>query len=184
MSEADTWWYGSRRWMNSPNPITFCCHATDSSRGAVWENGIWHGSADEAKLCWSIPPHSKKWHLLAFIDIWWVFLETKQCIWTQWGVGDFCTFQQWSQQQQDTSTGADFSECSMQALAYHWWKCIANGGACWKTVFCSWDFALLNSVIVLFVPAVVSLEINLRHYFQSKLCTVIPSHLLLTVLSK
>ena len=34
----------------------------------------------------------------------------------------------------------------------------ANGGDCWKIVFCSWEFALSNSVIVLFVSAVVSIE--------------------------
>ena len=26
-------------------PIAFCCHVTDCSRGAVWQNGVWHGSA-------------------------------------------------------------------------------------------------------------------------------------------
>ena len=33
------------------NSITFCCHETGGSRGAVWQNGVWHGSAYEAKLC-------------------------------------------------------------------------------------------------------------------------------------
>ena len=37
-----------------------------------------------------------------------------------------------------------------------------------KIVFCSWEFALSNSIIVLFV--IVSMEINSRHYFQSDLC--------------
>ena len=27
-----------------------------------------------------------------------------------------------------TSAGADFHECSMQALVHYWWKCIANSG--------------------------------------------------------
>ena len=36
-------------------------------------------------------------------------------------------------------------------------------------VFCSWEFALFNNVIVLFVSVVVSREINRRHYFQSNL---------------
>jgi len=31
---------------------------------------------------------------------------------------------------------------------------------CWKTVSCSWEFALSNSVIVLFVSVVVSMEMN------------------------
>ena len=29
-----------------------------------------------------------------------------------------------------TSTGADSYEHDMQALVYHWWKYIANGGDC------------------------------------------------------
>ena len=39
--------------------ITFCCHVTDDSRGAVWQNGVWHGSAYEAKVCNWIPPCGK-----------------------------------------------------------------------------------------------------------------------------
>ena len=31
--------------------VKFCCRATDDSRGAVWQNGVWHGSAYEAKVC-------------------------------------------------------------------------------------------------------------------------------------
>jgi len=34
-----------------------------------------------------------------------------------------------------------------------------------NTVFCSWEFTLSSSVTVLFVAAVVSMEINRRHYF-------------------
>ena len=43
--------------------IAFCCHATDSSREAVWQKGIW--SASEAKGCDWIPPFGK----MAPIDI-------------------------------------------------------------------------------------------------------------------
>ena len=38
--------------------IKFCCRATDDSRGAVWQNGIRHGSAYEAKVCDWIPAPS------------------------------------------------------------------------------------------------------------------------------
>ena len=34
-------------------------------------------------------------------------------------------------------------------------------------MFCSYEFALSNSVIVFFVSIVVSMEINRRHYFRS-----------------
>ena len=36
-----------------------------------------------------------------------------------------------------------------------------------KNVFCSWEFALSHSVIVLFVAAIISMEIIRRHYFRS-----------------
>ena len=45
--------------------IKFCCRATDDSRGAVWQNGVWHGSAYETKVCNWIPPCGKnctQWH--------------------------------------------------------------------------------------------------------------------------
>ena len=61
----------------------------------------------------------------------------------------------------------------MQVLVHHWWKYIANGGDCWKLVFCSWEFPLSNSVTVLFVSVVVSMEINRRHYFWNDLCTIV-----------
>ena len=48
-----------------------------------------------------------------------------------------------------------------------WWLC-------WKIRFCSWDFALSNSAIVLFVSLVVNRERNSSHYFQNILC--IPIH--------
>ena len=35
--------------------ITFCYHVTDSSKGAVWQSGVWHGSVYEAKVCHWIP---------------------------------------------------------------------------------------------------------------------------------
>ena len=38
---------------------------------------------------------------------------------------------------------------------------------CWKAVFCSWEFVLSSSVIVLFITDVNFLEINRRHNFWS-----------------
>ena len=51
--------------------ITCCCCVTDGSRGAVWQNSIWCGSADEAKVCSWIPPCGKNgthWHSLIFVE--------------------------------------------------------------------------------------------------------------------
>jgi len=52
--------------------ITVCCHETDGSRGEIWQNGIWNGSAYGAKVCHGIPPCKK----MAPIDIHWCFLNT------------------------------------------------------------------------------------------------------------
>ena len=52
---------------------------------------------------------------------------------------------------------------------------LIGGGYAEKIVFCSQEFALPNSIAVLFVSVVVSMEINRRHSFWSKLriCTVL-----------
>jgi len=48
---------------------------------------------------------------------------------------------------------------------YWWWLC-------WKIAFCSWEFTLSNSLIMLFVSVAVSMEINRRRYyiFNSEFC--------------
>ena len=67
--------------------IKFCYRATDDSRGAVWQNGVWHGSAYEAKVCNWIPPCRKKLHAMTFVNACWTFTETKQRMLAQWGGG-------------------------------------------------------------------------------------------------
>ena len=64
--------------------ITFCCHVTNGSREAFWQNGVWHGSMYEAKVCYWM---WKKLHPLIFTGTWWMFIETKQWMWAQWGSG-------------------------------------------------------------------------------------------------
>ena len=85
--------------------VTFFCCVTDGSRGTDWQNGIWHGSANGAKVCHWIPVcRKKKVHPLTFIDAFWAFMEITEWMWTQWGT----VFQQCWQQQWFTSTDADF----------------------------------------------------------------------------
>ena len=60
--------------------ITCCCHVADGSRGALWHDGVWHGSACGAKVCHWIPSCGKSgthWHS-------WMLTE---CLrrWAQWG---------------------------------------------------------------------------------------------------
>ena len=65
--------------------ITFCCCATDGSRGAVWQNIIWHRSIYGTQEWIWIPPCRKKWHPLTFINACWMSVESKQWIGAQWG---------------------------------------------------------------------------------------------------
>ena len=131
------------------------------------------GSLTERSLTWKYiwnkdvslnSSMGKKWYPLTFTDACWTFMETKQRMWAQWGVWN--TVKWWV-----TSTDADICKHGTQTLFHCWWKCIANGGDyVEKIVFCSWEFALSNSV-VLFAPVVVFREINRRQYFWRDLCT-------------
>ena len=68
-------------------PLHFVALWQYGSRGAVWQNGFWHGRAYKARISNWIPPYRKKWHLLTLIDDCWMFQETKQWMWAQWGGG-------------------------------------------------------------------------------------------------
>jgi len=156
--------------------ITFCWYVTDVGRGEVWQNGNWHESADEAKVCHWITPCKKNhkktknktngphWHSLTLVNIdgdqtvdvgtvrWWV---------VHFSSGDSRYFH-WCR----------FLRVQHAALVHCWWKCITEGsGLCWKIMFSSWESALWNSATVFFVAVVISMEINKRHYFWSDLFT-------------
>jgi len=52
--------------------MTCCCCVTDGSRGALWQNGAWHGSAGGAKRWNWIPPCRKNgpyWHSSTPVNI-------------------------------------------------------------------------------------------------------------------
>ena len=80
--------------------ITFCCCVTDGSRGAVQQNGVWHGSAYEEKVC-NLTEFlcAEK---IALIDILWCLLnisgdQTMDVSMVRWWV---VFFQQWWQQRE------------------------------------------------------------------------------------
>ena len=53
--------------------FTCCCCVTDSSRRAVWQNGGWHRSADEANMWHWISPCRQNgtcWHSLMLAECW------------------------------------------------------------------------------------------------------------------
>jgi len=49
-------------------PVIFCCHVTDSSRGAVWQNSVWNGSVYEAKVCVSSHSVGCEWGVNLFLS--------------------------------------------------------------------------------------------------------------------
>ena len=66
-----------------------------------------------------------------------------------------------------TSTAAGIHQHEMKDHLHHWWK------RCWLWLMsCISETALPNSIIALFVTAVLSLESNRRHCFQSNLHTL------------
>jgi len=67
------WWYSSRGWTFPPIFCYFCCHVTDGSREVIRQNGVWHGSMDEAQVCHWMPP----WRKMVPIDIHWCFLNER-----------------------------------------------------------------------------------------------------------
>ena len=55
-------------------PIALCCLVTDGSRRAAWQNGVWHGSAYEAKVWHWIPSCGKDvtyWHSSKLAECLW-----------------------------------------------------------------------------------------------------------------
>ena len=71
-SEADVAVMAVEAQPSHQHSITCCCHATDGSRGTVWQNGIRCGSADEAKVSDWVPPCGKK---MAPVDVHWCLLN-------------------------------------------------------------------------------------------------------------
>jgi len=137
--------------------ITCCCHTTDDSRGAVWQNDIWHESAEERD--W-ITPWGKKMYPLMFNKACRMFLEIKQWMWAQWGDG-WCVSTVVTVTQKTSpvpDSHAEFYEGIMQALVHHWQKWLTNSSNYVEKLLSSWEFALSNSVIVLFLSVVASME--------------------------
>jgi len=155
------WWDDSRGRASPPtSPCMLLLCDRWQQRGSLTEWCLmW-------KCGWSKSVELKKWHPLTFFNACWMFAETKQWMWTQWGGG-------WCILAVTTATvghlhSTDFYKHSMQALVHHCQKCIACcGDYVEEIMFCSWEF-VQSSAIVLFV--IISMEINRRHYFQSNLC--------------
>ena len=143
--------------------IIFCCHVTDSSRGAVWQNGIWHGNVREEKMWNWIPlcrKNSTHWHSPTLSEHLW--RPNHGCEHSEVMGGDFLQGQQGV-----NSTHADFYEQGIQALVHHWQKWLTNSSNYVEKLLCSWEFALSDSVIVLFLSVVASMERNRMINFRA-----------------
>jgi len=86
--------------------ITFSCHMTAVSREALWQNGIWHGSAYEAKVWHWIPSSMLKkngthWHPSTLTEC--LQRPSSGCQHSEAVHSAFQLWWQWI-----TSTGADF----------------------------------------------------------------------------
>jgi len=112
--------------------VTFRCHETWQQRGSLTKWCLTWKRIGNKWVSLNSSMH-KKWHPLTFTDACWMLIETNQWMWMQWGRG-WCIS---AVMTVVTSTGADFYECSMQALVHCWQKCTANGVVCWKIAFCS-----------------------------------------------
>jgi len=128
----------------------------------IWQNGIWCGGAYEAKVCNWIPPWGKRLLPLTLTDAAWMFMKTKQWMLMQWG-GGWCS-------------GNSGSPALVQIFLSMAWRLLFIAGENAQPVMvtmlikpCSLEFALSNSVTVLFISVVVSMEINRRHYCWSNL---------------
>ena len=130
-----------------PSPqysFPFCCHMTDGSRGAVWHNGVWHGRAYEAKV-----PH-KFLHVekMALIDNHQCFLniDEDQAV-------DVSTMRWWVVHFNSCNSNVKATfRMAMRSSHIMKWTVLIHVNQlmvwlCWKTVFCSWEFALSTNAI-------------------------------------
>ena len=148
--------------------VKFCCRATDDSRGAVRQNGVWHWSTFEAEVCNWIPPcGEKKLYPMTFIDACWTFTETKQWMLAQWG-GGWCvsavaTVKWKTSHLPDGHAQLSHREMKNVSISSPAWIDGLRLGNCvgswisasirWKRWWQPWNI-------------VVSMEINKRHYFR------------------
>ena len=132
-SEADVGGMAVRVEPSHQYSVKFCCRVTDGSRGAVWPNGIWHGCAEEAKVCHWIPPQGENcthWHSLTLAAHLW--RPNSGC--EQWGLLQQWQQWQWSPRLVQVLMSTGFVRCFV-GFVHCWQKCRANSGDCWKAVF-------------------------------------------------
>ena len=92
---SECWWYGSRGWTFPP---IFHYMLLPCDR---WQQrGSLKMASDMKQRCAIEFLHMVKWYPLTFIDAMWTFMETKQWMWAQRGLGGaFQRWQKWHERQ-------------------------------------------------------------------------------------
>mgnify|MGYP001856524073 CR=1 FL=1 len=161
------WWFGGRGQTFLP---TFCytmlpcmpCNRRQQRSSLTEWHLIW-------KCIWSkgVSLNSSMRKKMAPTDIHWCLLSVYRDQ-TQWG-GGCCVSSSGDSDMKHKSHLGQPCTVGMQALVHCWEHAQLMAASMLKKVFFSWEFTLSNSVIVLFIAVVVSMETNRRHYFQSDL---------------
>ena len=105
--------------------ISFCCCATDGSRGAVWQNGVWRGSVYKAKSRHWVPPHENNcthWHSLTLAEhLWTVDVSTVRWWVVRFNSGDSDVKDKLHSGWPCTAVTPQNEECLYQLFCVNWW---------------------------------------------------------------
>ena len=127
------WWYGTRAW-TFPQIFPYILLPYDrwQQKGSLrkwcllWKC-IWCKDVSLNSSMW------KKWHSLIFTDSCWIFLETKQWMWAQWGSG-------WCVSAMVAATVVTFTDAACRLLFIIGKNTQLMVVTTLKnSVFCSWD---------------------------------------------
>jgi len=150
------WWYGSRDWTFPPIfcKISLACNRQRHSLTkfcltwkCVWSKDVPLNSLVQTKL---LPLTSVELLLDFYGD------QTAHVSAVRRWVVCFSSGDSNMKDKPCSGQPCKFLECGMQVLVHLWQKCTANGGDYIEKVFCSWEVALSNSFIVLFVSVLIS----------------------------
>jgi hypothetical protein len=143
----------------------FCCRAIDGRRGAVWQNGVWHGGAYESKGGnWIAPCWKNCTQSTTFIDVLNVYGDRTVDVSTVWLVSAVATATWKSSHVPDGHAQLSRHKIKSVSISSSAWI----GGLRLRNCVRSWISAAMHyGVIALFVSIVVSTEINSRNYFRS-----------------
>jgi len=163
-SEADVGFVTAEVGPSHQYSVTCCDRWQQRSTLTEWRltwKCVWSKGVEMNSSMW------KKWLPLTFIDIFWMFMETRN---------SWCKAKLWVEHFSCGNSDVKDKSCSRWPCGFLWEQYTGSCSLlskmqsswwwlCCKIAFFSWEFALSNSVIVLFIPVVVSLEMNRRHYF-------------------